>query len=251
LKSLIDLLHTSVFLLEQKYAVWMEESLSQNLTDLCKDWVTALDKQIRSLKRLQSTFDKLQTCFAEKTTSLISSSSLFRPSVLNETVLSWAYYYGKRPEDGFCHALLNEWKFLDEWHKVGSKVFEERLGAFCGQVYQPLQDLDMEEVLRHRNGLSPNDLASALSQGAIPLLRPNFDQTGSGSSYQIQFFQSENPRSSSVFSILKGDMQAWQEIATNDAYIAICSRVRMMIPASALSHVFERGRTEEMSLRGQ
>jgi hypothetical protein len=244
LKNLLDLRQTSVFLLEQKYAVWMEESLNQNLTELCKGWVTALDKQTRSLKRLQSTFDKLQTCFAEKTTSLISSSSMFRPSVLNETVLSWAYYYGKRPEDGFRHALLNEWKFLDEWQKAGSKAFEERLGTFCRQVYQPLQNLEMEEVLRHRNGLSPNDLASALSQGAIPLLRPNFDQTGSGASYQMQFFQSKYPHSSSILPILKSDMQAWQEIATDDAYIAICSRVRMMIPVSALSHVFERGRTK-------
>jgi hypothetical protein len=244
LKNLLSLRQTSVFLLEQKYAVWMEESLSQNLTDLCKDWVTALDKQIRSLKRLQSTFDKLRTCFTDKTTSLISSPSMFRPSVLNETVLSWAYYYGKRPEDGFRHALLNEWKFLDEWQKAGSKVFEDRLDAFCRQVYQPLQNIDMEEVLHHRNGLSPNDLASALSQGAIPLLRPNFDQTGSGSSCQMQFFQSKEPRDSSVFPILKSDMQAWQEIATDDAYIVICSRVRMMIPISALSHVFERGETK-------
>jgi hypothetical protein len=244
LKNLLDLRQTSVFLLEQKYAVWMEESLNQNLTDLCKDWVTTLNKQIRSLKRLQSTFDKLQTCFADKTTLLISSSSMFRPSILNETVLSWAYYYGKRPEDGFRHALLHEWKFLDEWQKAGAKDFEECLGAFCRQVYQPLQELDMEEILHHRNGLSPNDLASALSQGAVPLLRPNFDQTGSGASYQMQFFQSKDPRSSSILPILKSDMQAWQEIATDDAYLAICSRVRMMIPTSALRHVFERGRTE-------
>jgi len=244
LKNLLSLRQTSVFLLEQKYAVWMEESLNQNLTELCRGWVTALDKQIRLLKRLQSTFDKLQTCFADKTTSLISSLSLFRPTVLNETVLSWAYYYGKRPQDGFRHALLNEWKFLNEWQKTGIKDFEERLGAFCGQVYLPLQDLDMEEVLRHRNGISPVDLASALSQGAVPLLRPNFDQTGSGASYQMQFFQCKDPRSSSILPILKSDMQAWQEIATDDAYIAICSRVRMMIPFSALSHVFERGETK-------
>jgi hypothetical protein len=243
LKNLLDLRQTSVFLLEQKYAVWMEETLNQKITDLCKDWVTSLDKQTRSLKRLQSTFDKLQACFADKTTSLISAPSLFRPTVLNETVLSWAYYYGKRPEDGFRHALLNEWKFLDEWTKAGPKVFEERLATFCGQVYQPLQNLDMEEVLHHRNGQSPNDLASALSQGAVPLLRPNFDQTGSGASYQMRFFQSKEPRSSSLFPVLKSDMQEWQEIATDDAYIAICSRVRMMIPSSALRHVFERGQT--------
>jgi hypothetical protein len=241
LKALLDLRQTSVFLLEQKYAVWMEESLTQNLTDLCKSWVSALDKQIRSLKHLQSTFDKLQTCFADKTTSLISSPSMFRPSVLNEAVLSWAYYHGKRPEDGFRHALLNEWKFLDEWQKTGSKVFEERLDAFCRQVYQPLQNIDMEEVLHHRNGMTPDDLASALSQGAVPLLRPNFDQTGSGSSYQMQFYQSKDPCSSSILPILKGDMQEWQEVATDDAYIAICCRVRMMIPLSALIHVFERG----------
>ena len=243
LKNLLDLRQTSVFLLEQKYAVWLEETLNQITTDLCKEWITALDKQARSLKRLQSTFDKLQTCFADKTTSLTSSSSLFRPSVLNETVFSWAYYYSKRPQDGFRQALLNEEKLLAEWQKMGSKLFEERLDAFCREVYQPLQNIDMEEILHHRNGTSPNELASSLSQGAVPLLRPNFDQTGSGSSYQLQFFQSKDPHSSSLFPALKSDMQAWQEVVTDDAYIAICSRVRMMIPSSALSHILERGKT--------
>jgi hypothetical protein len=243
LKNLLDLRQTSVFLLEQKYAVWLEESLNQIITDLCKEWITALDKQTRSLKRLQSIFDKLQNRFADETNSLISSTSLFRPSVLNETVLSWAYYYGKRPQDGFRHALLGERKILAEWQKSGSKLFGERLDAFCREVYQPLQSIDMEEILHHRNGMSPNELASSLSHGAVPLLRPNFDQTGSGSSYQLQFFQSKDPHSSSLFPVLKSDMQTWQEIATDDAYIAICSRVRMMIPFSALSHIFERGKT--------
>jgi len=104
LKNLLDLRQTSVCLLEQKYADWMEETLNQKLTALNKEWVAALDKQIGLLKRLQSTFDKLRTCFADKTVSLISSQSLFRPSVLNETVLPWAYYYGRRLEDGFRHA---------------------------------------------------------------------------------------------------------------------------------------------------
>lgn len=242
LKNLLDLRQTSVFLLEQKYAEWLEETLNQITTDLCKEWVTALDKHARSLKRLQSMFDKLQNRFADETISLISPPSLFRPSVLNETVLAWAYYYGKRPEDGFRHALLNKGRLFYEWQKAGSKIFDERLGAFCREVYQPLQNLDMEEVLHHRNGMSPNELVSSLAQGAIPLLRPNFDQTGSGSACQLQFFQSKDPRSSSLFPILKSDMQVWQEVVTDDAYIAICSRVRMMIPFSALSHIFERGR---------
>jgi len=106
----------------------------------------------------------------------------------------------------------------------------------------------MDEILRHRNGVSPDGLASSLSQGAIPLLRPNFDQTGSGSSCQMQFFQSKDPRSSSLLPALKSDMQEWQEVASDDAYIAICSRVRMMIPCQALSQVFERGRTDYESL---
>lgn len=244
LKTLTDLRQTCVRLLEQKYEAWMKEVVARKLTDLSVGWVAALDKHVKTMKRLQSTLDKLQRQFTERTVELIASPSLFRLSALDEPVLAWAYYYGKRPQEGFRHTLLSEHGFLNDWQKLSVKAFEERLEDFCKQIYQPLSNTDLEEALHHRDGKDANALAAALLQGAVPLLRPNFDQTGSGSSFQMRFFQCKDPLSSSLYPVFKDDNQEWEIISTDDALIAICCRVRMMIPLSALNHIFERGQTE-------
>jgi len=241
LKALTDLRQTCVRLLEQKYEAWMKERVARILTDLCAGWMTALDRHTQAVKRLQSTLDKLHKQFNERTVELISSPSLFRLSALDEPVLAWAYYYGKRPQEGFRHTLLTEQNFLDGWQKLNLKAFEERLGNFCKQVYQPLSNADLEEALHHRDGKDANALAVSMMQGAVPLLRPNFDQVGSGSSFQMRFFQCREPLSSSLYPVFKNDEQDWAVISTDDLLIAICSRVRMMIPLSSLAHIFERG----------
>lgn len=244
LKILTDLRQNSVRLMEQKYEAWMKEIVAQRLNELIPGWAGALEKHKKALKRLQSALDKLQGQFNQRTVELISSPSLFRLSALDESVLAWAYYYGKRPQDGFRHALLGEHGFLNEWHKSNQQVFEERLEAFCRDVYHPLSDTDLEEALHHRDGKDAAFLALSLAQGAVPLLRPNFDQTGSGSSYQLRFLQCKDPPASSLYPTFKGDEQEWEFIGTDDPLLATCCRARMMIPVAALNHIFERGNTE-------
>lgn len=242
LRTITDLRQASVRLLEQKYAEFMSVTLAQRLIELNQGWMKALDKQIRAVKHLQSSLDAVQASMKNEISAEISGASLFRLPVLNETLLAWAYYQGKRPQAGFRHALLNDRGFLKDWPKTSRKVLQAKLMEFCQDVYRSLSDVDLEEVLSHQNGNDNNDLAMALSQGAIPLLRPNFDQTGSGPSYQMRFFQSLDPRQSSLLPVIKSDMQDWQEVSTGDPYLALCCRVRVMIPHSALSHIFERGR---------
>ncbi|MBI5962268.1 MAG: hypothetical protein HY863_02235 [Chloroflexi bacterium] len=241
LKTLTDLRQACVRLLEQKYEAWMKESVARHLTDLSANWTTALDKHAKALKRLQSTLDKLQRQFTDRIVQLIASSSLFRLSALDEPVLSWAYYYGKRPQEGFRHTLLTEKGFLNDWHKSNLKTFEERLGDFCQQIYLPLSNTDLEEALHHRDGKDANALAVSMLQGAVPLLRPNFDQAGSGSSFQMRFFQCREPLTSSLYPVFKNDEQDWAVVSTDDPLVAICCRVRMMIPLSSLNYIFERG----------
>lgn len=242
LQTINDLRQASVCLLEQKYAALMDAMLAQKLIELNKGWIKSLDKHIRATKRLQSNFDAIQTRMKIEMISVISTTSLFRVSALNEILLAWAYYNGKRPQAGFRHTLLTEREFLKRWPKKNQNVLYEQLMEFCREVYQPLSEIDLDEVLSHRNGKDNGDLATALAQGAIPLLRPNFDRTGSGPSCQMRFFLSRDPRQSSALPIIKSDMQDWQEISTGDPYLVTCCRVRVMIPDSALSHVFERGR---------
>lgn len=244
LKTLTDLRQGSVRLVEQKYEALMKEVIHQRLNELAVCWGTAFEKQRKSLKRLQSAVDKVQIEFNERTLKLISSPSLFRLSALDESVLAWAYYYGKRPQDGFRHALLGEHGFLVEWQKTNSRTLQERLERFCREVYQPLSRTDLEEALHHRDGKDAGFLALSMMQGSVPLLRPNFDQTGSGSSFQLRFLQCKDPSSSSLFPTFKNDEQEWEYVSTDDLLLAICCRVRMMIPRTALAHIFERGNSK-------
>lgn len=241
LGTLTDLRQNSVRLVEQKYERLMGEIILQKLNELAAGWVAALEKHGRSLRKLQSALNKLQVEFNERTMQLISSPSLFRLSALDESVLSWAYYYGKRPQDGFRHALLGEHGFLAEWQKASGQTFQERLERFCSEVYEPLSRTDLEEVLHHRDGRDAGFLARSMMQGSVPLLRPNFDQTGGGSSFQMRFLQCKGPSSSSLFPTFRHDEQEWEYISTDDLLLATCCRVRMMIPRTALAHIFERG----------
>lgn len=244
LKTLTDLRQGSVRLVEQKYESLMKEVIHQRLNELAVGWGAAFEKQRKSLKRLQSALDKLQTEFNERTQRLISSPSLFRLSALDESVLAWAYYHGKRPQDGFRHALLEEHGFLAEWQKSNSRTLQDRLERFCKEVYQPLSRMDLEEALHHRDGKDAGFLALSMMQGAVPLLRPNFDQTGSGSSFQLRFLQCKDPFSSSLYATFKKDEQEWEYVSTDDWLLATCCRVRMMIPGTALAHIFERGNSK-------
>jgi len=241
LQTLLTLRQNCVRLLEQKYAALFEQSLSQALAGLCKGWAESLDAQLKTLARLQSALDGLQRRFARRKTELTSSASMFRLPALDDSVLAWAHYYGKRPQDGFRHALLTEHGFLKDWHKSNAKTLETRLSDFCMEVYQPLEDVDLEEAIQHRTEKDADELALALMQGAVPLLRPNFDQTGIGSSFQLRFFQSRQARSSLLSTQLRNDLQEWQEVDTDDPYLAICCRVRLLIPLPTLNHILERG----------
>lgn len=242
LKTVTDLREASLRLVEKKYVALMNVQITQSLNDLRRAGIVALEKQIRSLKRLQARLDKLPDHLASLEIDMGSGESLFRLSALNEILLAWAYYQGKRPPSGFRQSLLAERDFLGNWQGKDRKTLAGELLQFCREVYGNLSDIDLEEVLAHRNGKEATDLASALAQGAIPLLRPDFDQTGSGPSYQMRFFIGREPHCSSILSLVKNDLQDWQEISSGDPHLILCCRVRVMLPFTSLQYIFERER---------
>ncbi len=242
LQALLEMRQECVRLLEQKYTVWMEQAIHQELTTLCKEWVDRLNAKLKAVARLQSALDGLYRRFSRQTSDLVASSSVFRLSALDDSVLAWAMFYGKRPQEGFRHALLADHDFLKDWQKAKPRDLADRLETFCREVYQPLSDIDLQEALQHRAEKDAEGLAATLMQGAVPLLRPNYDRTGGGSSFQLRFFQCKEPRSSSLYPCVRSDPQEWQEIDTGDPCLAICCRVRSLIPLHALDSLFTRGR---------
>jgi hypothetical protein len=243
LRTLIVLRQDCVRLLEQKYASLFGQAIHQMLHDLVKGWEEALHVQLKKVTRLQSALDKAERQLADQAAAgLSASSSLFRLSVLDESILTWAFYFGNRPQAGFRHSLLLGRAFLRGWEKTNAKTLTARLMSFTQEVYQSLENIDLEQALQHSQEHDALSRATTLMQGLVPLLRPNFDQTGGGPSFQLRFFQTSDPRSSSLAPVLRSDMQEWQEICTDDSYLAIFSRVRLLIPLSALTPILERGR---------
>lgn len=242
LQTILEIRQECVRLLEQKYTDWMRRGIYQKLSELGKGWVEALDEELKALARLQSMLDGFHRRITQQAGSLNVSPSLFRLSGLDETALNWIMFYGKRPQEGFRNALLGDGAFLKGWQKIKPKALAMRLEEFCRGVYQPLSNIDLEDILLHRGDQDAERLATMLMQGAIPLLRPNYDRTGGGSSFQSRFFLCKEPRSSSLFPALKNESQEWQEIDSGDRYLTICCRVRSLIPLSALDELFKRGR---------
>lgn len=248
LQTILEIRQECVRLLEQKYTDWMRREIHQKLSELGKGWVEALDEELKALARLQSMLDAIHRRMSQPPGNLNGSPSLFRISGLDEAALNWIMFYGKRPQEGFRNALLGDGAFLKGWQKMKPKALATRLEEFCKGVYQPLSNVDLDEIILHRGEQNTERLAATLMQGAIPMLRPNYDRTGSGSSYESRFFLCKAPRSSSLFPHLQNESREWQEIESSDRYLAICCRVRSLIPLHALDGLFSRGRAAFESL---
>ncbi|MBI3175258.1 MAG: hypothetical protein HYZ25_16145 [Chloroflexi bacterium] len=242
LQTLLELRQKSMSLLERKLAARMEQFLHQKNTELEGAVVEVLKRQDQQLTRLQRNLSGMKRHFLERTDDPRPSSCPFRIQVVDESVLAWAYYQGQRPPEGFLHNLLEDHAFLQGWQKVSSKDLMQRLKAFCEEVYRPLQSLDIGQILQHRAQKDIRDLADALRQGTVPLLRPDFDQTGSNPAFQLRFFLAGNAIASSMYEELRHDLPVWQAIESGSASQILCCRVRLLIPGSSLALILERGR---------
>lgn len=240
MRTLTELRQACVRLVEQKYEALIEVVLAEKLKELRAHWLMEIEGHKKELKRLQSILDRLPARFRARIGEINSLQSLFRLSALDEAAFSWAYYQGQRPPEGFRHALLEEEDFLNNWSNSPGKLLASHLEEFCRNVYQPLSNLHLQEVLNHRDGRGTKFLYQSMSQGAIPLLRPNFDQTGDGCSFQLRFLLCEDPLSSPLSLAFKEDQEEWEFLGVDNPHVAVCCRVRMMIPNSALAQIFEQ-----------
>lgn len=243
LQILLELRQKSMSLLERKLAARMEQFLRQKYTELEGSVMEVLKWNDQRLTRLQRNLSGMKQYFLERTDDPRPSSCPFRIQVVDESVLAWAYYQGRRPPEGFLHSLLDDHAFLQGWQKLSSKDLMQRLNAFCEEVYRPLQSLDIGQILQHRVQQDSRDLAEALRQGTVPLLRPDFDQTGSGPTFQLRFFLARNATTSSLYEALRLDLPIWQAFESRDPSRILCCRVRLLIPCSSLTWILERGRS--------
>jgi len=170
---------------------------------------------------------------------------------VDEAVVEWAYSHHQKPPAEARFTLLQEQRFLEGWQKITIKTLEARLLAFCRQLFQPLYQVTLEEALRHRQEADAAALLAAMTQGAAPLLRPDFDRGGGQRSFQTCHFLCADPHTSALTALLKGGQREWEFMATADPYLAICCRARHLIPLNALEELTRRGRKALESLAAE
>jgi len=239
-QRLILLRQQCVRSLEQKVAAALEEIAGQRLAGLCQQLLEAIAQAEESLQRLENILDRVRKRLAREWKEFPPAASIFRPSAVDKAVAGWAFSHWRQPAEKVRTSLLSDHGFLREWREATVRDLEMRLLDFGGEVYQSLWELGLDDILPQRSDKDAEALITILAQGAVPLLRPNFDRIGgSSASYQTRHLLCADPQASIFTPSLRKDLGEWQSVATGDAYLALCCRVRHMIPLAALHELLQ------------
>jgi len=233
---LVDLREGSVRILERKYAHLAEVAARRLLLGLCLRLQDELQATGRALERLQKALAAARKKLVPQT-CLQTPSPLFRIPACDQAAMDWAFSQMQPPPDELRLALFEQHHLMEGWKSLTARTITARLMDFCRVICQPAGQFSLEDILSHRAEDDRDCLLALLLEGATPLLRPDFDRSGSGQSFQSQFFLCANPRASTLATALMSD---WQILATGDPYHVLACRVRHLIPLTALDALIHR-----------
>jgi hypothetical protein len=235
--QLLSLREKIVRALEDKSAFQFEGQLRRSIIELCNQMISSLEKIQSELNALQAKFHNSKNKFGQLAPAVLPGWSPFRVYLMTPALLQWAYERGQK-DSAEIRAELLEGGFLDDWHNISEEHIYEELIFVCRLAYQFLNDMYVEEILKHTDFADLSSSLVLLAQGAVPALRPDFDTAGESSSYLMNYFLCADPRESGITNILKTsarERREWQEVTTGDPYMNLFCRVRQMIPLNALS----------------
>ena len=240
-RRLMELREACVHALEQKFSLDFEQDARRALTDLCHAAMESLAEMNQHLHTLLASFAVIQDQLDDQGKLEIKPASPFRAFPMNEDLLAWAFERSRHSTIDFRNELLDA-GFLLDWKQATAEQLQSSLLAHCQDVFRPLRDLGVEELLQQSGENALLSTLTTLTQGVVPLLRPDFDLAGEGISFQAQFCLCAEPHVSRIPPLLKEAFGEWQYIATGDPTITLCCRTRLMLAANALQGLFQRGR---------
>ena len=220
---------------ELKYAALMETDTHQQVQGLCQKLIDALEESSQWVRSLQTVMQDAGLRLEKRAGLALQSDSPFRQSALDEGAYGWAFMRGNKPADEMRLLWIEQEGFLDEWKSLDARKVETGLMAFGRNLYQFVWEINLEEILAHRADTDPKPLWDMLSQGAVPLLRPDFDLTGAdGQVFQSQFFICQSARTTCFAPFLRIPLAEWQAHSSGDPYLVFCLRLRHGLTFSTL-----------------
>jgi hypothetical protein len=220
---------------ELKYAALMESETRQQVQCLSQKLIDALDLVSKNVQSLQVVMQEAGLRLEKRAEPALQSDSPFRQPALDQATYEWAFMRGGKPADEMRLLWMEQEGFLDEWKSLDATKVESALMNLSRSLYQFVWEISLDEILAHRTETDLQPLWDVLSQGAAPLLRPDFDLAGAdGQAFQTQFFICQSARTTCFAPFLRVPLAEWQTHSTGDPYLAFCVRLRQGLTLSML-----------------
>ncbi|MBI4319446.1 MAG: hypothetical protein HY675_13240 [Chloroflexi bacterium] len=245
---------------EHKYASLLEQAAREQLKALCTQVRSRITKGLEDLGKLDEKVTEAQGQLAGQWIAYAggdmnledkpqdrdgSDGSPFRPSPIDDGIVNWVYNgWGQKPAD-MRRPVLEEHDLLHGWREVTTETLVKRLQDYGCKVFAPVWNVTLAEILDLRGHDDTQELLTGLARDAVPLLRANFDRLGGGAYAQpMHYVLVQDPRKPALSPVLRGPLADYTVVTTGDPYVAVCCRLRHMIPLAALRDLIVRGRKE-------
>jgi hypothetical protein len=171
----------------------------------------------------------------EKAQVHIIASSPFKLPLLSPEMSAWIYRRYCPSQADINHAVIQQFGLLSDWRTISAEVLVESLSNYGRMLFrEPLRQLNLSALLAQFPQIDLPTLLKELNDGAIPLLRANFDRLGGGNhTRETGYWLAEvemQPRLALEIEQLPG----WQFLPVMDLYRLYCCRVQHGIPLAAL-----------------
>lgn len=243
--NLVALRQAAIRILENKCALLLEREARVQVNMLCQQLLELFSQAAEDIQSLRVVFSGLVQYCAKRAEKRGLVQSVFRQNALDAAMLQWIETRWRLPDEKVRMMLLDERELLTGWRATDPRRIESEILTIGREMYQPVWQLTLDEILA---GYAETDLQpiwAAMAQGAMPLIRPDFDQAGgSGQSFQSQYFLCESLRTTPFAPFLRAPLANWEPLPTGEPYIAMCVRVRLGLSCQSLAHVWQRGRLD-------
>ena len=265
LARLMLLRQQAIRAVEQKYAGLLEGEARQQANELCRCLLDALKQVDEAIQILQAAVYSAQLRLEKRSGLPGRMETPFRQPAVDRAVYEWAYRRGLKPAGEMRYLLLEEHGLLSDWKALDARKIEAALLSFARGLHQFTWQLTLDEVLAQRESTDLSGMWGLLSQGATPLLRPDYDRVSINSTQRVSMDAARQPgageqtnqervflcqsvKSTPFLPFLRGPLTSWQAQSTGDPFLAFCLRLRQGLPIQALETLRESAAGEPQML---
>lgn len=188
--SLYRLRENAIKKVESKYSAIFTNTLNKELISVSNGIGIFIEKYRKQFERLENTFQKTYEIPIDPPplTRKEQGFNHFRPSLVNEGLVNWAYMTTSPTQEGSRVDLIDTRLILEDWMIITPEILFSRIHQYGEEKFTSLRSIPLSDLLFHwmevmllkeqnaKESLSKLFYDCSLSSN--PLLRPDFDRVG-------------------------------------------------------------------------